>query len=110
MNYETVPVTLTGDPAPNFIWCLKNTRLDQSLFKHLFHYAHQLGGILIGRSRLLLLYGFYAWAACNGRNSKEQLPSRELRPSLNATSHSTIFGIPMRPLREDQKHRHRFTR
>ena len=26
-----------------------------------------------------------------------------------ATSHSTIFDIPMRPLREDQKHRHRFT-
>ena len=29
---------------------------------------------------------------------------------LKATSHSTIFDIPMRPLREDQKHRHRFTR
>ena len=29
---------------------------------------------------------------------------------LKASSHSTIFGIPMRPLREDQKHRHRFTR
>ena len=28
---------------------------------------------------------------------------------LKATSHSTIFDIPMRPLREDQKHRHRFT-
>ena len=30
--------------------------------------------------------------------------------SLKATSHSTIFDIPMRPLREDQKHRDRFTR
>ena len=28
---------------------------------------------------------------------------------LKATSHSTIFDIPMRPLREDQKHRDRFT-
>ena len=28
---------------------------------------------------------------------------------LRATSHSTIFDIPMRPLRENQKHRHRFT-
>ena len=30
--------------------------------------------------------------------------------TLKPTSHSTIFDIPMRPLREDQKHRHRFTR
>ena len=30
--------------------------------------------------------------------------------TIKATSHSTIFGIPMRPLREDQKQRHRFTR
>ena len=29
---------------------------------------------------------------------------------LKATSHSTIFDIPMRRFREDQKHRHRFTR
>ena len=29
--------------------------------------------------------------------------------TMKATSHSTIFDIPMRPLR-DQKHRHRFTR
>ena len=29
---------------------------------------------------------------------------------VKATSHSSIFDIPMRPLREDQKHRHRFTR
>ena len=28
---------------------------------------------------------------------------------LKATSHSTICDIPMRLLREDQKHRHRFT-
>ena len=30
--------------------------------------------------------------------------------SVRATSHSTILDIPMRPLRENQKHRHRFTR
>ena len=29
---------------------------------------------------------------------------------VKATSHSMIFDIPMDPLREDQKHRHRFTR
>ena len=29
---------------------------------------------------------------------------------LKAISHSTIFDIPMRPVREDQKHRRRFTR
>ena len=29
--------------------------------------------------------------------------------AVRATSHSTIFDIPMRPLREDQKHRDRFT-
>ena len=32
------------------------------------------------------------------------------KTSLKATSHSTIFDIPMRPLSEYQKHRHRFTR
>ena len=30
--------------------------------------------------------------------------------AIKATSHSTIFDIPMRPMCEDQKHRHRFTR
>ena len=30
--------------------------------------------------------------------------------AFKATSHSTIFDIPMRPLPKDQKHRHRFTR
>ena len=30
--------------------------------------------------------------------------------ALKATSHSTIFDIPVLPLREDQKHRRRFTR
>ena len=28
--------------------------------------------------------------------------------SIKATSHLTIFDIPMRPLREDKKHRHRY--
>ena len=31
-------------------------------------------------------------------------------PSVKATFHSTIFDIPMRPLREDERHRRRFTR
>ena len=35
---------------------------------------------------------------------------RETREILKPTSHSTIFDIPMRPLREDQRHRLRFTR
>ena len=30
--------------------------------------------------------------------------------SLKATSHSTIFNIPKRPVPEDQRHRRRFTR
>ena len=30
--------------------------------------------------------------------------------TFKATSHSTIFDIPMRPMREDQRHRRRFTR
>ena len=36
----------------------KNTGLDQILFKHLLHYANQLGGILIGRSRILCTWRF----------------------------------------------------
>ena len=41
--------------------------------------------------------------------SRESL--RPLSHSENAavTSHSTIFDIPLHPLREDQKHQHRFT-
>ena len=30
--------------------------------------------------------------------------------ALKATFHLTIFDIPMRPVREDQRHRRRFTR
>ena len=36
------------------------------------------------------------------------MPDR--REGIKATSHSTIFDIPMRPVREDQRHRRRFTR
>ena len=36
--------------------------------------------------------------------------SLDYTDAVKATSHATIFDIPMRPLREDQKHRHRFTR
>ena len=34
----------------------------------------------------------------------------EKKLQIKATSHSTIFDIPMRLLPEEQKHRHRFTR
>ena len=34
----------------------------------------------------------------------EQQPS-----NIKATSHSTIFDITMRPVREDQRHQRRFT-
>ena len=39
-----------------------------------------------------------------------RLPVHFDRKTFKDTSHSTIFDISMRPLREDQKHRHRFTR
>ena len=42
---------------------------------------------------------------------KENMDRKRLKyQSLKATSHSTIFDIPMRPLREDQRHRRRFAR
>ena len=34
----------------------------------------------------------------------------ERKDSLKPTSHSTIFDIPMRPVRKDQIHQRRFTR
>ena len=42
-----------------------------------------------------------------------KIPSDSISPSslyIKATSHSTIFDIPMRPVREDKRHRRRFTR
>ena len=36
--------------------------------------------------------------------------SSRVNTRLKATSHSTIFDIPMRPVREDQRHRRHFTR
>ena len=33
-----------------------------------------------------------------------------LESALKASSHSTIFDIPMRPVHEDQGHQRRFTR
>ena len=50
------------------------------------------------QTTMLLTFEFFG---C-GRNHGKKFPK--------ATSHSTIFDIPMRPLREDQKQRHRFTR
>ena len=38
-----------------------------------------------------------------------EMHGTEIRP-LKATSHSTIFDISMRPVREDQRHRQRFAR
>ena len=35
--------------------------------------------------------------------------NQSLHP-IKATSHSTIFDIPMRPVREDQRHLRSFTR
>ena len=35
---------------------------------------------------------------------------REWKPGFKANSQLTIFDIPMRPVREDQRHRRRFTR
>ena len=37
-------------------------------------------------------------------------PGKVRHTVIKATSHSTIVDTPMRPLREDQKHRHRFSR
>ena len=42
--------------------------------------------------------------------SIQAIPGESPNTILKATSHLTIFDIPMRPLREDQKHRLRFTR
>ena len=36
--------------------------------------------------------------------------SAQWKMALKATSHSTVFDIPMRPMREVQRHRQRFTR
>ena len=42
--------------------------------------------------------------------AQEECTVERLATNLKATSHSTIFDIPMRPLREDQRHRRRFIR
>ena len=43
------------------------------------------------------------------RNHGEKSPNI-VKPPLKATFHLTIFDITMRLLREDQRHRKRFTR
>ena len=43
---------------------------------------------------------------CTFRKPSSDLPSLVC---VKATSHSTIFDIPMRPVREGQRHRGRFT-
>ena len=45
--------------------------------------------------------------------TSSESPKNRTRPAtddLKPTSHSTIFDIPMRPVRKDQRHRRRFTR
>ena len=39
------------------------------------------------------LNNFYAWAACNGQNSKEYLPTRELRPFFNGQNVVSVFDL-----------------
>ena len=41
---------------------------------------------------------------------QRRMVANRRRKSFRATSHSTIFDIPMRQVREDQRHRRRFTR
>ena len=58
--------TLTSDPAPNFIWCLKNTPKPIQTPVPLRPSA--------GRNPdqgHFSLNDFYAWATCNGQNSTE---------------------------------------
>ena len=44
------------------------------------------------------------------RSMHNAYKTREPDKPIKATSHSTIFDIPMHPVREDQRHRRRFTR
>ena len=42
--------------------------------------------------------------------SSLELKNFNQKPTVKATSHLTIFDIPMRLVRQDQRHRRRFTR
>ena len=44
------------------------------------------------------------------KNYPSKQTSKFFPPEFKATSHWTIFGIPIRPVREDQRHRRLFTR
>ena len=71
----------------------------------------RLGGIFRAERHFLL---FKDQLAESGRQKTKEniIPRGKLRlveTTLKATFHLTIFDIPMRPMREDQRHRRRFT-
>ena len=80
---------------------LKNIGLYQSLFKHLFHSAHQLGRVLIGRSRLLLPQRCFVRVSMRSKIPTTFYPEQTTRVARIRTSHLTIFDIPMR---KDERH------
>ena len=71
-----------------------------------------LGGIFRAERHFLLFKD--QLAESGHQKTKENIiprgKFRQWETALKATSHSTIFDIPMRPMREDQRHRQRFTR
>ena len=80
----------------------------------------QDGGVSLGLTLILheqafgdylTYHSFLSLESVGWRTSCGSLRSNKIHSFLivKATSHSTIFDIPMRPLREDQRHRHRFT-
>ena len=49
------------------------------------------------------LNDFYAWAACNGQNSKEYLPTRELQVFIKGQNVVGVFDLHARDASECQK-------
>ena len=69
------------------------------------------GGVVV--SMVLLLFSLASIISDGLYNYKKSRNYSMLRGAfhtLKATSHSTFFDIPMRPVREDQIHRRRLTR
>ena len=52
----------------------------------------------------------YPLYLCDQRKGNVSFGSLWTLFEVKATSYSTILDIPMRPLPEDQRHRHRYTR
>ena len=90
-----LPVFVVGKFGNFEIFFCKNDCLVKPDFSYFSNYKHQkwtiFGQNMIMSSCLLITYQYF-----------------DSGLFIKATSHSTIFDIPMRPLRE--KHRHRFTR